>query len=130
MKTTLQLGLAKIAPYIAIQTIWEHDGDSGPISSECDGFDASEDCDWQAWQSCINCTAIVEGVGLEGNEYLGRTFEKAGDLPGSSNPTVSGYEPQMTIEALRELGYQISDEVLSNQIINAIKHCEKVMNQA
>ena len=103
MKTKLQKHLATIAPSLSIQTIWGPDQDSGPISGECDGFDPSEDYDWQAWQSEIRATAIIGGEEITGSAYLGGTFEKAGDSPEYSNPEISGYENQMTQEALNEL---------------------------
>ena len=103
MKTKLQTALATIAPSISIRTIWEPDQDSGPISSECDGFNPLEDDDWEAWQSEIRATAICEGEEITGNAYLSRTFEKAGDSPEISNPEISGCENQMTQEALEEL---------------------------
>lgn len=126
MKTKLQKDLAKIAPSISIQTIWKVDEDCGPISKECDIFDPSDDYNWTPWQSNISAIAIVNGEEIEGNAYLGGTWEKAGDLPEESNPDISGYEPQMTAEALRELGEQITDIPLASQIIDAIRHCEGI----
>jgi hypothetical protein len=59
---------------------------------------------------------------------LGGTWEKAGDIPEESNPDISGYEPQMTIEALEELAVQIEkkggSQSLSTQITAAIAHIE------
>ena len=123
-KTELQKALAKIAPHIAIRTIWEHDQDSGPISKECDGFTPDQDDEWQAWQSNVQAVAIVDGGQIEGNAYLGGTFEKFGDVPEESNPEISGYENQKTVEALEELGQQTTDLDISNQVIAAIHHCK------
>lgn len=110
MKTELQKHLATIAPSISIRTIWTPDPDCGPISQECDGFEPSEDYEWTAWQSEIRATAIVNGEEITGSAYLGGTFEKAGDDPAISNPTISGYEPQMTVEALEALP-EASEEI-------------------
>lgn len=126
MKTKLQKSLAKIAPYIAITTIWEIDRDCGPISRECDGFEPSEDYKWTPWQSNVRAVAIVNGEELEGNAYLGGTWEKAGDLPEESNPDISGYELGMTVEALRELGEQITEPLIASRIIDAIQYCEGI----
>ena len=120
MKTELQKELAKICPSISISTIWEHDPDSGPISKECELFDASEDDDWQAWQSNVRAVAVVDGEEIEGNAYLGGIFEKYGDVPGESNPTILGYEPHMTVEALKELKRQIEDDCTVKAIDAAI----------
>ena len=122
MQTALQKQLSKIAPYIAIRTIWKHDTDHFDIRKDCDGFDDENPEDWQAWQSEIRATAICDGREVTGSAYLGGTWEKAGDNPALSNPEISGYERQMTEEALRELGEQITEEILSNQIINALKY--------
>ncbi len=129
-RTKLQKALATIAPWISIRTIWEHDNDCGPISKECDGFKKSDDHKWQAWQSNVCATAIVNGEEFEGNAYLGGTFEKAGDIPEESNPTISGYENQMTVEALEELGRSIvkskqAEAGLLVQISRAVKHCKR-----
>ena len=103
MKTNLQKHLATLAPSLSIVTIWEPDQDSGPISSECDGFTPAEDYGWEAWQSEIRATAICGGEEVTGSAYLGGTFEKFGDDPARSNPEISGYENQMAEEALGEL---------------------------
>jgi hypothetical protein len=103
MKTELQKRLATVTSSISIVTLWEHDPDCGPVSKECDGFAPEEDDGWQAWQSEICATAILESEEIEGSAYLGGTFEKAGDNPAESNPEISGYENQMTQEALEEL---------------------------
>lgn len=122
MKTQLQKVLATLAPSISIRTIWEHDPDSGPISKECDGFDASEDDNWQAWQSEIRATAICNGEEITGSAYLGGTFEKSGDLPEYSNPTISGYENQMTQEALEDMPE--ATEEIAAQICAALEYLQ------
>ena len=126
MKTALQKALSKIAPYVSIRTIWEIDLDCGPISSECEGFEPSEDYNWTPWQSNVQAVAIIEGDEIKGNAYLGGTWEKAGDVPEKSNPEISGYERQMTVEALQELGEQITEPIIASQIIDAIRHCEGI----
>ena len=103
MKTQLQKHLATLAPSISIITLWEPDPASEPISKECDGFAPSEDDEWVTWQSEIRATAIVAGEEVRGSAYLGGTFERAGDAPETRNPEISGYEPQMTQEALSDL---------------------------
>jgi hypothetical protein len=103
MKTELQKQLAKISPSICIQTLWEHDHDCRDIRKDCDGFDDEDPDDWQAWQSEVRATCIHEGEEITGSAYLGGTWEKAGDHPEASNPEISGYEHQMTVEALEEL---------------------------
>ncbi len=128
MKTQLQQEIAKIAPYISINTYWSHDEDCGPISKDCCGFEESEDDEWQAWQSNVKAYAVINGEDVEGNAYLGGTWEKADILPEESNPDISGYEPQMTVEALKELAGKIEDEeILQTQIAAAIAHCKAFM---
>lgn len=129
-RTELQKALATIAPWISIRTIWKHDTDCGPISKECDGFKKSDDREWQAWQSNVRAIAIVNGEMREGNSYLGSTFEKAGDIPEESNPDISGYENQMTVKALEELGCEIvksqqAEPGLLVQIVRAVEHCKR-----
>lgn len=132
-KTELQKTLATIAPSICIRTIWQVDEDCGPISRECDGFDPSEDYNWTPWQSNVKAVAIVSGEEIEGNAYLGGTWEKAGDVPEESNPEISGYENQMTVEALEELMeafrpfYEKHEgENLEKQINEAVAHCKSI----
>jgi len=104
MKTKLQAALASIAPSISIQTEWSHDQDTHPdIRKSCDGFDDENPDDWQAWQSEVCTSVIANGELVSASAYLGGTWEKAGDSPHESNPDISGYEPQMTAEALTEL---------------------------
>ena len=103
MKTALQKQLAKVAPSLCIQTLWEHDPDHYDIRKDCDGFDDEDPDDWQAWQSEVRATCIYDGEEITGSAYLGGTWEKAGDDPAESNPEISGYEPQMAVEALEEL---------------------------
>lgn len=125
MKTELQKALAKIAPSISIRTLWEHDQDCRDIRKDvCDMEDEDPD-NWQAWQSNVCATAIIDGEEIEGNAYLGGTWEKAGDLPEYSNPEISGYENQMTIEALEELAGLTSGDDLAEEIAAAILHCQE-----
>lgn len=107
MKTELQKQLAKITPSICIQTFWERDHDCRDIRKDCDGFDDENPDDWQAWQSEVRATCIHEGEEITGSAYLGGTWEKAGDHPETSNPEISGYENQMTVEALEELAKEL-----------------------
>lgn len=103
MKTKLQNELAQIAPHISIETIWSFDENLRDIRKDCDGFKNEDPDDWQAWQSEIRASIIVNGEIIESSAYLGGTWEKAGEHPGQSNPEISGYEPQMTEEALEGL---------------------------
>jgi len=124
MKTKLQQTLAKIAPSLNIETDWSHDLDCSDIRKECDGFDDENPEDWQAWKSEIKVSAIVEGEIVTASAYLGGTWEKAGDLPEETNPDISGYEPQMTVEALEGLLAEISNDggKLGAEIYAAIAH--------
>ena len=106
MKTELQHALALIAPSISIATFWEHDPDFHDIRQDCDGFEDANPADWQAWQSEIRATAIKDGATITGNAYLGGTWEAAGDNPAITNPDISGYENQMTAEALEMLAVE------------------------
>lgn len=102
-KTELQKRLAKVAPYVSIDTLWEHDPDMHDIRKHCDGMGDENPEDWQAWQSEVRATVIHDGEEVTASAYLGGTWEKAGDLPEESNPEISGYEPDMTREALEKL---------------------------
>jgi hypothetical protein len=133
VKTELQKALAKIAPSVSIQTIWEHDCDLRDIRKDCDGFDDENPEDWQAWQSEVKATAIVNGEEISGSDYLGGTWEKAGDHPAESNPEISGYEAQMTEEALEILLSRFSPvrhRELASEIERAIAHCQGAMADA
>lgn len=130
MKTALQKTLATVAPSLSIRTFWEHDPDCHDIRKDCDGFDDEDPADWQAWQSEIRATAIVSGDELTGSAYLGGTWEKAGDAPHESNPTISGYEPQMTCEAIEELaGHLPPDSPLLAETSAALAYLEDFMRE-
>ncbi len=122
MKTELQKALAALAPSIAIRTIWEYDPDLRDIRKDCDGFDDENPDDWQAWQSEVRATAIVGGEEITGSAYLGGTWEKYGDNPAESNPDISGYELDMTLEALEELrdAAPVESVILGDQIAAAM----------
>jgi hypothetical protein len=127
MKTALQKRIVTVAPSISIVTHWEHDPDLRDIRKDCDGFDDEDPNDWQAWQSEVCATAIVNGEEITGNDYLGGTWEKAGDNPAESNPEISGYENGMTQEALCSLAAGIPDaHPLQLQIRHAIDLCQTI----
>jgi len=133
MKTTTQKALQAICPLVSIETIWEHDPELYDIRKDCDGFDDENPEDWQAWQSEVRATAIIDGEEITGSAYLGGTWEKAGDNPWHSNPDISGYEPQMTVEALDELlqnsgAGDYSD--LRRQVMEGIKALQNTMREA
>ena len=88
-------------------------------------MDDEDPDDWQAWQSEVRATACTLGEVKTGSAYLGGTWEKAGDDPTESNPDISGYENQMTIEALAELCREVGDfdPPLLEQIAAATRHC-------
>lgn len=122
MKTLLQQKLATVAPYISIQTIWSPDPDMRDIRQDCEGMDDENPEDWQAWQSEIRATAILNGEEVSSSDYLGGTWERAGDVPEESNPEISGYEAQMTSEALGGLLPLVaSDSILTAQITAALE---------
>ena len=123
MKTELQMKLAKLAPAVSIRTIWTPDPDLYDIRQECCGMDDEDPENWQAWQSEIRATAVVDGEEDSVSDYLGCTWERAGDVPEESNPTISGYEPQMTREALSQLlPLCQSCEILTAQIEAALAY--------
>lgn len=128
MKTKLQTALATIAPSIAIRTIWKHDtNEDDSIFSEGWALHGENPDDWQAWQSEVRATAIVNGEEVTGSAYLGGTWEKAGDGPATSNPEISGYENQMTVEALEDLSGKILGTwatVTLKQIVEAQAYCK------
>ena len=124
MKTQLQKHLQTLAPSVSIETHWEHDPYLYDIRKDCDGFDDENPDDWQAWQSEIRATAICGGEEITGSAYLGGTWERAGDNPAFSNPEISGYELQMTVEALEELRNAAPPEstILGDQIAAALDY--------
>lgn len=113
MKTELQKYLATIAPQISIVTLWEHDPDG---YQEFKGLSQPGNCmegqdfrDWQSWQTEIRATTVSLGETLTGTAYLGGTWERSSNDPTETNPEISGYELQMTEEALEELRREIGE---------------------
>jgi hypothetical protein len=109
MKTQLQKKLALVAPDINIETLWEHDSDCR--FEDEDGLEGENPNDWQCWQSEVKASIIVGGQLVTGSAYLGGTWEKYEDHPSKSNPDISGYENQMTEEALGELSKAVLGEL-------------------
>lgn len=131
MKTKLQKKLAIAAPNLCVSTIWEHDDDCSFRETFQDRPKERPE-DWQCWQSTVVVQAIYRGELIEGCAYLGGTWEKYGDSPHRTNPTIGGFEPQKTEEALLELRQQLlyrkaqdhGGELL-NQIAHAVQRCQK-----
>lgn len=104
MSTQLQRNLFRIAPRLTIETLWDPDQD-GPrdIRRDCCGFEDENPLDWQAWQSEIKVEVELEDEKLSSSTYLGGIWERVENDPWKSNSDISGYELQMTEEALVEL---------------------------
>lgn len=102
MKTKLQKKLAIAAPRLCVSTTWEHDSDC-KFRETFQNRPKERPENWQCWQSTVSARVIFFGELIEGCAYLGGTWEKYGDHPHRTNPTISGYEPQKTEEALEEL---------------------------
>jgi len=131
MKTKLQQSLALICPSISISTIWEHDNDIHPdIRKDCDGMEDEDPEDWQAWQSEVRASAIEYGEEHTGSDYLGGTWEKSDDIPEESNPTISGYENQMTAAALTELRDMLETFDLHEEIDAALEFLKSEARKA
>jgi hypothetical protein len=114
----LQKKLAQIAPNICIKTVWSRDEDY----ELCDGFeDVRKDGHW-AWSADITATLIQNGEEITGKAGMSGVWQAPEDLPWLKNPDISGYEAQMTEEALSDLLETVSfaDRVTRNQIHNAI----------
>jgi len=133
MKTELQKSLAVISGMISIDTFWEHDPNarfhSYGMTDEGGCFHGEDEDDWTAWQSEVKATAIVNGEIFSGSAYLGGTWELSGGSPRLNNPTISGYENQMTKEALSDLLEQVSGArhpELASQIGLAINHIKQL----
>ncbi len=104
MKTKLQIALSTLAPSILIRTFWQNDWSPDmTIFHAGNGLSGEKEDDWECHQSEVRATAIVHGDEVKGCAYLGGTWERAGDNPAKVNPDISGYERQMTVEALGEL---------------------------
>lgn len=127
MKTELQKRLCSTAPSVCIETIWEHDGDA-----TWDIEDPTLDpADFNPWRSEVRASAIINGELVHGSAYLGGTWEKYGDHPSKSNPEISGYELQMTEEALRDLARQVPSDrrEIHDEILWACIIVEKKMKE-
>lgn len=124
MKTNLQKHLATLAPSVSIVTLWEHDPDSrfSELAAPGCAFENEDPEDWEAWQSEVRASAIVSGETLTGSAYLGGTWERYGDDPAVTNPEISGYELQMTVEALEDLriAAPVGAVLLGDEIAHAL----------
>ena len=112
MTQELAQKLRSVAPGIAIETRWEHDEFA---TWDIDDPSLSEH-DFTAWSAEVRATAIVDGRIVTGSAFLGGTWEKFGDSPITSNPTISGYLPGMVEEALAELAPQLGESVTARYL--------------
>jgi len=129
-RTKLQDALYSVAPLIRIRTIWEKDMDSAREWSELtkkgNCFEGEKRQDWTCWQSEIEALVIVDFEQVKASAYLGGTWERKGDHPAVSNPDISGYELQMTVEALEEIEKLVSkSDTLRLSIAQAIAACNQ-----
>jgi hypothetical protein len=127
MKTALQTALARIAPSISIVTLWEHDPDGQrewrELARPGGCFADEEPEDWTCWQSEIQASAVSGGDLVTASAYLGGTWQEAGGNPAESNPDISGYERQMTVDALRDLARTLPESApVQLEITAALAH--------
>lgn len=121
MKTKLQTTLAGIAPSIHIETIWTPDPDAKSVLRDLreNGY---ETAGLAVWNSEIRVTVVDAAELKTESAYLGGTCEWRGRVPSKSNPDISGYERQMTGEALNTLHARIVNTRLRVQIRKALVH--------
>jgi hypothetical protein len=122
MQSPLQTRLTDAAPQIAIQTIWKHDDDANFNDIRHCLPPSARPSQWQAWQSEVRASVITRGQLKQASSYLCGTWERSKNHPQRSNPEISGYEPQMTADALEELRQSLSpsDTNLEQQIQSAL----------
>lgn len=123
MKTALQTKLASLVPSIDIQTHWRLDDFCGSIHDEVEGMESERAEDWQAWASEVRVSLIHKGEIKTFSDYLGGTWERIWDNPWESNPDISGYESDMTVNALsqaRDFCFDLKETALLEQIETAI----------
>ena len=96
--------LAELLPFVHIARVWSSDTfpdwDIFEVGNALDGEDKDN---WQAWQSEVKATAIIQGKVFSGSNFLGGTWERYDDNPEVSNPSISGYFTQMVHEAIFQL---------------------------
>jgi hypothetical protein len=120
MKTPLQTHLATLAPLVCISTSWGYDDDADrSIFHAGNALENEHPRDWECWAVEITATTIHNGELVSGSAHLGGTWERQGDDPSQSNPEISGYEKQMTVEALEDLQKQLPDTHVANYQITA-----------
>lgn len=130
MKTPAQLiaAINAVAPSIALETIWSYDETAGNLHDDCPAMKDENPDDWRAWQSEVRASAIVGNKVQRGSAYLGATWERAGADPAESNPDISGYFPQMLLEAIEELGSTVSP-ALADECFVAVEVLKKELAQ-
>lgn len=121
---TMNPDFKPLAPDLVIETLWEHDNDSrfseNGMTAPGGCFHGQDPNDWQAWESEVRVTAIVNGAFVTGSAYLGGTWEEYGINPADTNPEINSYFPQMLDEALCELGRQLPGESPLHKQVKAI----------
>jgi hypothetical protein len=79
--------------------------------------------DWQAWTAEVRASATSDDRDVSVSAFLCGVWAGADELPEESNPTVSGYEIDLTIQALGDLATRIDDySLLQNDIEDLVKH--------
>lgn len=97
-------GLKKHAPLIAFSVSWTPDPN---FVWDGDGPDPADE-GYEAHDVDVFARAVVEGELMEGRDSLGGAYER----PGSFDPDIHGYLPQMFQEAVDELAKLVSGATL------------------
>ena len=111
MKSELRKRLASVLPCVNIEIVWSPETEIDESIFEAgNALEKERFEDWFCWQTEARATAIVNGELVTGSECLGGTWERSGDNPEETNPTISGYETDLVIEALHELNAELFSE--------------------
>lgn len=94
--------LKKIAPHIAIKTVWSRDPH---FRWDGDGPDPAED-GYLAYDVDVYARAIADGQVVEGRDSIGGSYSK----PGQFDPEVNGYFLGLLGRALHDLWEQLKDK--------------------
>lgn len=122
MKTPYyQEKLKELAPNVVFSLSWspDHDGRWDKTWGDQNDFE------------CLNADfsakAIVGGVEVEGNAYLGECWEKYGER----DPEVGGYLPQKLQEAANELFKLVPEdaEALRKELFAVDRYLKEIMQQ-
>lgn len=126
--------IREIAPSFCVEINWDHDPYATWDRSSSDvGYAGNALCDedpddWQVWTTEVSVFCIHRGEKIEESEYMGGTWEREGDNPEITNPTISGYKSGLMKECFYRLLHKLQGDIADSALQNLREQCQAAID--